>query len=98
MNEADPDPVPARPGPEAAFPTPDVTVIIPVYNTMPYLTACLQSMVDQTIGADRMEVVAVDDGSTDGSGEELERFAADHPGLFTVLHQENSGGPAGPCR
>lgn len=77
--------------------TPDVTVVIPVYNTMPYLTACLQSMVDQSIGADRMEVVAVDDGSTDGGGEELERFAADHPGLFTVLHQENSGGPAGPC-
>jgi glycosyltransferase involved in cell wall biosynthesis len=96
VNEADPDPVPASPGPEAASPTPDVTVIIPVYNTMPYLTACLQSMVDQTIGAHRMEVVAIDDGSTDGSGEELERFAADHPGLFTVLHQENSRGPAGP--
>jgi len=74
-----------------------VTVIIPVYNTMPYLTACLQSMVDQTIGADRMEVVAVDDGSTDGSGEELDRFAHLHPGLFTVVHQENSGGPASPC-
>ncbi len=99
VNEADPDPVPAStgsPDPEAASP-PDVTVIIPVYNTMPYLTACLQSMVDQTIGPDRMEVVAVDDGSTDGSGDELERFAADHPALFTVLHQENSGGPAGPC-
>lgn len=76
---------------------PDVTVIVPVYNTMPYLTACLQSMVDQTIGADRMEVVAVDDGSTDGGGEELDRFAREHPTLFTVLHQENSGGPAGPC-
>lgn len=82
---------------DAAPGTPDVTVVIPVYNTMPYLTACLQSMVDQTIGADRMEVVAVDDGSTDGGGEELDRFAKEHPGLFTVLHQENSGGPAGPC-
>lgn len=85
----------AAPGPSTD--TPDVTVVIPVYNTMPYLTACLQSMVDQTIGADRLEVVAVDDGSTDGGGEELDRFAKEHPGLFTVIHQENSGGPASPC-
>ena len=83
------------PGPVSA--PPDVTVVLPVYNTMPYLTACLRSLVAQTIGLDRMEVVAVDDGSTDGSGEELERFAAEHPELFRVLHQENSGGPAGPC-
>lgn len=76
---------------------PDVTVVIPVYNTMPYLTACLDSMAAQTIGADRFEVVAVDDGSTDGSGEELDRFAAEHPGLLRVVHQANSGGPAAPC-
>ena len=70
---------------------------MPVYNTMPYLTACLDSLVRQSIGPGRVHVVAVDDGSTDGSGEELERYAAAHPGLFTVLHQENSGGPAAPC-
>ena len=46
----------------------DVTVVVPVYNTMPYLTSCLDSLVEQTIGLDRLEVVAVDDGSTDGSG------------------------------
>jgi glycosyltransferase involved in cell wall biosynthesis len=72
-------------------------VVVPVYNTMPYLTACLDSLVRQSIGPERMQVVAVDDGSTDGSGEELERYAAAHPGLFTVVHQENSGGPAAPC-
>jgi hypothetical protein len=76
--------------------TPDVTVIVAVYNTMPYLTACLNSLVEQTIGSDRMEVVAVDDGSTDGSGAELDRYAERHPGLFKVIHQANSGGPAGP--
>ena len=76
---------------------PDVTVIVPVYDAMPYLTACLDSLVGQTIGHDRMHVVTVDDGSTDGSGEELERYAAAHPGLFTVHHQANSGGPARPC-
>ncbi len=75
---------------------PDVTVVLAVHNTMPYLTQCLTSLVEQSIGGGRMHVVAVDDGSTDGSGAELQRFARRHPGLFTVLRQANSGGPARP--
>ncbi|MFS0693738.1 glycosyltransferase family 2 protein [Streptomyces nitrosporeus] len=75
---------------------PDVTVVVAVYNTMPYLTECLNSLVEQSIGVDRLEVVAVDDGSTDGSGEELDRFAARYPDTVKVIHQENSGGPATP--
>ncbi|NDU71897.1 glycosyltransferase [Actinomadura sp. DSM 109109] len=63
---------------------------------MPYLTDCLNSLVGQSIGPDRMEVVAVDDGSTDGSGAELDRFAAEHPDVIRVLRQPNSGGPAAP--
>jgi len=76
---------------------PDVSVVVPVYNTMPYLTRCLASLAEQTIGAHRMEVIAIDDGSTDGSGRQLDRFARRHPELIRVIHQENSGGPAGPC-
>ncbi|GAA2104742.1 hypothetical protein GCM10009841_23050 [Microlunatus panaciterrae] len=76
---------------------PDVSVIVPVYNTMPYLTACLDSLVAQSIGRDRLQIVAVDDGSTDGSGDELDRFARAYPDVFTVIHQPNSGGPAQPC-
>jgi glycosyltransferase involved in cell wall biosynthesis len=75
---------------------PDVSVIIGAYNAMPYLTACLQSVVDQSIGLDRLEVVAVDDGSTDATSKELDRFADDYPGVVRVVHQENSGGPSGP--
>ncbi|MDO9380926.1 MAG: glycosyltransferase [Nocardioidaceae bacterium] len=77
--------------------TPDVSVVVPVYNTMPYLRECLDSLVAQTIGLDRLEVVAVDDGSTDGSGELLDEYAARHPGTVVVAHQANSGGPASPC-
>ncbi len=75
---------------------PDVSVVVAVYNTMPYLTECLRSLVGQSIGTDRMEIVAVDDGSTDGSGAELDRWARQYPHTVKVLHQENSGGPAGP--
>ncbi|MFF8956021.1 glycosyltransferase family 2 protein [Streptomyces sp. NPDC014894] len=75
---------------------PDVTVVIAVYNTMPYLTECLDSLVAQSIGLDRLQIVAVDDGSTDGGGAELDRYARAHPRTFTVIHQPNSGGPAAP--
>ncbi|MEI7031514.1 glycosyltransferase family 2 protein [Streptomyces pratensis] len=76
--------------------TPDVTVVVAVYNTMPYLTECLNSLVGQSIGHQRLQVVAVDDGSTDDSGKELDRFAQQYPDVFTVVHQPNSGGPAAP--
>ncbi|WP_405678203.1 glycosyltransferase [Streptomyces sp. NBC_01511] len=75
---------------------PDVTVVVAVYNTMPYLTECLNSLVGQSIGLDRLQVVAVDDGSTDESGAELDRFAQEYPDTVKVIHQENSGGPAAP--
>jgi glycosyltransferase involved in cell wall biosynthesis len=77
--------------------TPDVSVVVPVYNTMPYLTRCLRSLVEQSIGAGRMEIIAIDDGSTDGSQRQLDRFARRYPDVIRVVHQENSGGPAGPC-
>ncbi|CAM5542117.1 glycosyltransferase family 2 protein [Streptomyces pilosus] len=75
---------------------PDVSVIVAVYNTMPYLTECLNSLVGQSIGRKRLEIVAVDDGSTDDSGAELDRFAERYPDTVKVIHQENSGGPAAP--
>lgn len=75
----------------------DVSVIIPVFNTLPYLRACLDSLAGQSIGFGRLQVIAVDDGSTDGSGEELDRFADQHPGSVVIRHQPNSGGPANPC-
>ncbi|MEV7365665.1 glycosyltransferase family 2 protein [Streptomyces sp. NPDC091299] len=76
--------------------SPDVSVVVAVYNTMPYLTECLNSLIGQSIGRDRLEIVAVDDGSTDDSGAELDRFAAEYPDTVKVLHQANSGGPAAP--
>jgi glycosyltransferase involved in cell wall biosynthesis len=75
---------------------PDVSVIIGAYEAMPYLVECLASVEAQTIGPERIEVIAVDDGSTDGTGECLEEFADRAPMQVTVVRQENSGGPSGP--
>ncbi|MCT7352363.1 glycosyltransferase [Streptomyces sp. 15-116A] len=75
---------------------PDVTVIIGAYEAMPYLVECLDSVAAQTIDPERIEVIAVNDGSSDGTGEYLERFAQRAPMPVTVIRQENSGGPSGP--
>jgi glycosyltransferase involved in cell wall biosynthesis len=75
---------------------PDVSVIIGAYEAMPYLVRCLESVEAQSIGADRIEIVAVDDGSTDGTGECLEEFAAGTKVPMRVVRQANSGGPGGP--
>ncbi|MFJ6660713.1 glycosyltransferase family 2 protein [Streptomyces sp. NPDC091377] len=75
---------------------PDVSVIIGAYEAMPYLIDCLASVEAQTIDPGRVEVITVDDGSTDGTGEYLEEFAARAPMPVTVIRQENSGGPSGP--
>ncbi|MEU5883246.1 glycosyltransferase family 2 protein [Spirillospora sp. NPDC047279] len=72
-----------------------VTVIVPVYNCVASLGRALESVFEQSLGMDAIEIVAVDDGSTDGSGELLDRMAAERPGM-TVVHQENSGGPGAP--
>ncbi|MFF4499830.1 glycosyltransferase family 2 protein [Streptomyces sp. NPDC001401] len=75
---------------------PDVSVVIGAYEAMPYLVECLASVEAQTIDPERIEVIAVDDGSTDGSGEYLEEFAARVAMSVTVIRQDNSGGPSGP--
>ena len=66
-----------------------VSVIVPVYNAEPYLVQALVSLAAQTLR--NIEVICVDDGSTDGSGAIYERFAASDS-RFRVLHQMNSGG------
>lgn len=75
---------------------PDVSVIIPAYNALPFLHRTLESLVTQTIGTESLEVIVVDDGSTDGTGAVVDEWAARHPGLFHVIHAEGSGGPATP--
>ncbi|WUJ37974.1 glycosyltransferase [Streptomyces sp. NBC_00386] len=78
------------------MPQPDVTIVIGAYEAMPYLVKCLESVENQTLGPERIEVIAVDDGSTDGTGEYLEEFAERAAMSVTVVRQANSGGPSGP--
>lgn len=65
-----------------------VSVIIPVYNVENYLQKCLDSCFSQTYA--NIEVVAINDGSTDTSGEVLDEYAANESRL-KVFHQQNKG-------
>jgi len=68
--------------------SPRISVVVPVYNVAAYLETCLESLAQQT-SAD-LEIVMVDDGSTDESPEIAKRFAADD-GRFRLVHQANAG-------
>lgn len=67
---------------------PEFSVIIPIYNTEQYLEACLRSVLNQTERS--LEVIAIDDGSTDGSRAICDRLAGED-GRLLVVSQPNSG-------
>lgn len=64
----------------------NVTILIPVYNGMPYLRDCVRSVLDQTLSDWRC--VIINDGSTDGTREFLDSIRDKR---FVVLHQDNAG-------
>lgn len=65
-----------------------VSVIIPVYNVAPYLSECLDSLISQTLK--EIEIICVDDGSTDGSLDILRRYEQ-KDSRIRIITQRNSG-------
>ena len=66
----------------------DISVILPVYNNVQYLEECLDSVLTEKRLS--IEIVAIDDGSTDGSEQILDEYAGKYENI-RVFHQENSG-------
>lgn len=69
-----------------------VSIIIPVYNVADYLRQCLESVVNQTLL--EIEIICVDDGSTDGSVEILKEYAAKDSRVKVLLHEHANAGAA----
>lgn len=68
-----------------------VSVIIPVYNVEPYLKQCMDSVVGQTLKD--IEIICVDDGSTDNSLDILREYAAEDSRI-QIIEQKNAGAGA----
>ena len=68
---------------------PLLSIIVPVYNTEEYLRQCLDSIISQNNGD--MEVILVDDGSTDSSGAICDKYAERYSQIIRVIHQKNQG-------
>ena len=75
-------------GENALIQNPLVSVIIPVYNTQDNIIRCLESVCNQTYS--NLEVIVIDDGSTDDSLNVINRIAANDKRIV-VLHQSNQG-------
>lgn len=67
-----------------------LSVIIPVYNVKPYLEKCINSVIRQSFND--IEIIIVDDASTDGSDEICEKYANSRYINCTVIHHQNNQG------
>lgn len=67
-----------------------VTVIVPVYNAEKNIDRTMQSLFQQTIAPELVEIILIDDGSTDGSPAACDRYAREYENV-RVIHQENKG-------
>ncbi len=65
-----------------------VSIIVPAYNAKPYIEQCAASVLPQTLKD--IETIFIDDGSSDKTGEILDRLSFDYPNV-KVIHQENRG-------
>ena len=65
-----------------------ISIIVPVYNVAPYLPQCLESLVGQTYRD--IEIICVNDGSSDGSLDILESYAQKDKRI-RIINQENQG-------
>ena len=65
-----------------------LTIAVPCYNSQDYMENCISSLV---VGGDEVEVLIVDDGSSDNTAVIADRLEAEYPGIVRAIHQPNKG-------
>lgn len=71
-----------------------LSVIIPLYNSALWLPKCLESVLNQDVSKEEMEIICINDGSPDDSEDIAKRYQLEYPDSIVVLTQENQG-PSG---
>lgn len=70
-----------------------ISVILPVYNVGEYIEACLESLLHQTVGQGNLEIIIVDDCSTDDTQQRAERYRDQFDHFIYYRYPENNGSP-----
>lgn len=68
-----------------------ISIIIPCYNVEAYIDRCFQSILSQTIGFDKLEIILVDDCSTDHTWERITAIEAAYPESVMIIHCDENG-------
>lgn len=76
---------------------PKISIILPIYNVAEYLEEALDSILDQTIGYENLEVIMVNDGSSDQSGKIIDEYEKKYTN-FKAIHLKEKSGSAGKPR
>ena len=69
----------------------DFSVIMAVYNVEVYLRQAIDSVISQTFGFEKIQLILVDDGSSDKSGEICDEYVGNYPDNIMVIHKEHGG-------
>ena len=69
-----------------------ITFAVPCYNSQDYMRRCIDSLL---VGGDDVEIIIVDDGSTDATGKIADCYEKEYPGIVRAIHQENGGHGSG---
>ena len=70
----------------------DITFTVPCFNSEDYMEHCIDTLLTAD---ERAEIIIVDDGSTDRTGEIADNYARNYPEIVRVVHQENGGHGSG---
>lgn len=67
-----------------------ISVIIPCYNVAPYIDRCLTTITRQTIGLDALEIICIDDASTDDTWQHLQEWEQKYPENIMLIHSDTN--------
>ncbi|GGE54832.1 hypothetical protein GCM10011391_37270 [Pullulanibacillus camelliae] len=75
---------------------PYISVILPIYNVKKYINEAFDSLINQTIGFNHLEIIMINDCSTDGTSEIIERYREKFNNVKVINMEKNSGAPGRP--